>query len=262
MVLRAPRGGRYSLRGDRIGFRGLVSDPFLVPDTGAVSVELVMPDQPVVLTELKVTERSRCVPDPTTAAATAELWSEIRKALDATSIAKSSGLTFTMVTYRRELSENLVTKSEPADTIETSAPRPFYASSGEELEQRGYVVKGEEGYVYFGPDDDVLLSQAFLRTHCFTVNRRTDRGARHVGFGSSPPRTGESRTFADRCGSTPLLESSRRSSSGSRGSRPSSPATGATAGWSSPSSRKAGGSSAAGSSVVPWSTRFESSRRA
>src|SRR5262249_59273459 len=116
--------------------------------------------------------------DTTRARATADLWTEVRKALDATVIAKGSGLTFTMAIYRRELDAELTAKSSRADTLDTAAPRPFYAQSPAQLAQVGYVVKGDSGFTYFGPDEAVLLSNEFLTTHCFKISSRTDHGVR------------------------------------------------------------------------------------
>lgn len=188
LVLRAPRGGAHRLRADRIGFRGLTSDLINVPDTGSVSVEIEMPDAPVVLTELKVTSSSSCSGDPATSAATADLWNEIRKALDATALAKRLGLTFTMALWRRELNEGLDLKFETVDTIETAVPRPFFAAAPEALVAQGYILPNDKGSTFFGPDEEVLMSPGFLSTHCFGLNRRTANGQQQVGLRFEPIR--------------------------------------------------------------------------
>ena len=188
LVLRAPSGGSYLLRADRIGFRGVDSVPVVVPDTGAVAIELPMPNVPVILAELKVRGSTSCAGDPATSTATADLWSEIRKALDATSLAKRSGLTFVMALWRRELNDELDTKKETVDTVETDVTRPFFASSAEELAAQGYIVPNGKGTTFLGPDEEVLLSPSFLATHCFSLNRRTVKGNLQVGLRFEPTR--------------------------------------------------------------------------
>ena len=184
--LRAAKGGRYHVRADRIGFRGLDSGPVVVPDTGTINFGIVMPDEPVVLAEISVTSESRCVNDPGTAAGTASLWTEIRKALDATAIAKGAGLSFTMALWRRELNADLKLKFEQTDTVETSVPRPFFAADPVALVTQGYVVPGEKGSTYFGPDEATLLSPGFLATHCFHLNRRVIAGRSQLGLRFEP----------------------------------------------------------------------------
>ena len=192
VTLRAPRGGGNRIRADRIGFRGVLSESVTVPDTGTVTLELRMPDEPVVLAELAVTGTTRCQRDPTRAPATAALWTEIRKALDATAITRQSGLTFTMAVWRRALDSARAVTTESVDTTRTRAPRPFRAVGLDLLVERGYLTTGEDGtWTVFGPDEEVLLSSQFLATHCFGIATREIGGRAEVGlqFQPAPGRT-------------------------------------------------------------------------
>ncbi len=192
VLLKAPRGGEYRIRVDRIGYRGLQSGSMVVPDTGSVGLELVMPDQAVVLPEISVTGTTTCSTDPGRAPATAALWGEIRKALDATAISKRSGLTFTMTVWKRDLDSTMAIRSEESDTLQTTVPRPFHAIAASFLLERGYLIQGEgRTWSVFGPDEDVLLSDGFLATHCFGLATKEERGQRLVGlrFEPTPRRT-------------------------------------------------------------------------
>jgi hypothetical protein len=188
LTLRAPVGGGYRLRSARIGFRGIESEPFQVPSVGTIDLDVVMPDEPVILAELTVSAKAGCVSDPSTAASTAALWTEIRKALDATAISKETGLSFTMALWRRELTADMELRFEESDTVETSVPRPFIAVDPDALVTQGYVLPGENGSTYYGPDEAVLLSPGFLSTHCFHLNRRVVAGRNQVGLRFEPVR--------------------------------------------------------------------------
>ena len=184
LILRASRGGAYRLRADRIGFVGLTSTPFAVPDTGAVAVDVEMPNQAVILAEISVRGTTRCGTDAANGAETAALWSEIKKALDATAIGKRSGLTFTMVSWRRNPHDGRDPTYERTDTVETAAPRPFSAISIDRLADSGYIIGDWHDWIYFGPDEETLLSSAFLTTHCFGLATTTAKGE-HLRCGST-----------------------------------------------------------------------------
>lgn len=187
LTLRAPRGGVFRVRADRIGFRGLSSLPITIPDSGTVALELRMPDEPVVLAEIAVTGTTRCDVDPARAPATAALWTEIRKALDATAISRHAGLTFTMAVWQRELDSTRAITAEVVDTTRTRAPRPFRAVAVDLLVEQGYLVPGDgPTWTVFGPDDEVLMSDAFLSTHCFGVVARETGGRAEVGLRFEP----------------------------------------------------------------------------
>ncbi len=187
VVLRAPHGGVFRVRADRIGFRGLSSPPVTIPDSGTVALELRMPDEPVVLPAIEVTGTTRCEVDPARAPATAVLWTEIRKALDATAITRNAGLTFTLAVWQRELDSARAIRAEVVDTTRTRAPRPFRAVTAKLLAEQGYLVTGDDRtWTLFGPDEEVLLSEEFLATHCFDAVAREVDGRSEVGLRFEP----------------------------------------------------------------------------
>jgi hypothetical protein len=62
-----------------------------------------------------------------------------------------------------------VIKTEETESGWRSSGRPFETPPAEELVTHGFVRTTEAGEHYYAPDADVLLSDAFLDTHCFGV---------------------------------------------------------------------------------------------
>jgi hypothetical protein len=82
---------------------------------------------------------------------------------------------------------------------------PFESLAAEELVFEGFVQADGRESMYYAPDASVLLSDAFLDTHCFRLARRDDGTLSLVGLQFEP--TGENRRVADIRGTLWLDES-------------------------------------------------------
>lgn len=60
VLLRAPGPGLYRIRVDRIGQRGLVTDPFQLEAEQTLQRELVVESKPIELPPVVVTGKSQC----------------------------------------------------------------------------------------------------------------------------------------------------------------------------------------------------------
>lgn len=65
--------------------------------------------------------------------------------------------------------------AETRDTVFRSGQRAFRSIDADSLEAFGFVLGQEEDWSYFAPDAAILLSDGFLRTHCFQMVREDDR---------------------------------------------------------------------------------------
>src|SRR5207245_6263264 len=66
---------------------------------------------------------------------------------------------------------------------------PFRSAPASDLVARGYVVVEDDGtWTYQAPDADVLLSDPFLRTHCFETKAGHGETAGFVGLAFTPAR--------------------------------------------------------------------------
>lgn len=171
LPVRAP--GSFRLRLDRIGYGSTLSGAFDVASGQVVTVPFDVVAKPVSIQGLDVVGGTRCAVRPGTGEATATVWEEARKALEAARWTSDRELyRFAWMRYVRQidrLGERII--EEQRSTRRVFTPRPFASASPDSLALYGFLsVEQEEAY-YWAPDAEVLLSDAFLDTHCFTLDR-------------------------------------------------------------------------------------------
>jgi hypothetical protein len=186
-VLRAP-SGVYRVRTRRIGFLPLVSSPVALPRQE--ELVLVVETTRVVLDQIVVNSKSQCGRSDAGSLALGLVWDEIDKALRASQLTISdlSGFGRARV-YRRQIRSGEVVNSDTSffDIVDQ---RPFGAIHPDSLAKTGYVVGDEaRGWMFYAPDETVLLSDQFAATHCFRVIREGGRpGQIGVAFEPVPKR--------------------------------------------------------------------------
>lgn len=174
-VLRSP--GRYRLQSRRIGYSQWTSPWVRVEATDSARVELRISAIPVRLDEIAVERRSRCRVNPREGEATAALWEEASKALEAASWSAEHELfVHTIHNYRRDLDRRRrIVEAETVTVSTGNYTTPFRSLPAEELERDGYIIDRPDGVWYYAPDAEVLRSDVFLSDHCFRVVRDEDR---------------------------------------------------------------------------------------
>jgi len=184
--------GTYVVRVRRIGFEPFLSAPVAVAATDTVDLPLRVSMRRVLLGALHVTDERRCARDIDAGSAIALLLEEARKALTSTALGRAdSGTVVEARRFERELDvageSQLVRVTLPRRVVDA---RPFTASSASGLSDSGYVRLDGSGIVIFGPDEQVLASDAFVRDHCFEMapGRHDDRRLLGVRFIPGPKR--------------------------------------------------------------------------
>jgi len=100
-----------------------------------------------------------------------DLWVEIRKALTASAMTDAQGLVpLDVDLYERALDRNLGVVSERKEQRSRIARRPATGISWDQIDsaRRGAVAGGE---VYRAPEAATLVSDQFVRTHCYAAIR-------------------------------------------------------------------------------------------
>lgn len=192
-AVRLPAAGRYYVSAKRIGVRRARSESFEIQLGETTVRNLEVEALLYTLPEVVITGIAACSERAADVARIAALWEEARTALFATQLSLRDELFRAHVTrYVRELDARALrilseTRSEVAGVVS----RPFSSVDAESLSIRGYWWNEPDGsMVYYGPDADVLLSDAFLRDHCFReVTQRNRRGMIGLGFRPVPSRT-------------------------------------------------------------------------
>ena len=182
------RGGTYRLRADRIGHASVVSDLITVNADQTVLRRLEIPVEAIVLEGLTVESGRRCEVRPGSNQATARVWEEARKALEATSQTTRRGLyRYVIRHFERELdARGTRVLSENSRVDRQLTPNPWKSLPVDDLLSRGFVRPDGDGSVYYAPDADVLLSDPFLDTHCMRLTEGGDESQGLIGLVFEP----------------------------------------------------------------------------
>ena len=191
-LLRAPDPGQYRLRAERIGFESHTSDPFTLAAGQPLTYHLSVPVRAISLLGITARGESRCRLRPAEGLMTHRVWEEARKALALSAWAEETRV----FRYGLELFERTLDPSDLRVTQERVRPRagfhaqPFVSVAVEQLDERGFVheAKGGEFYDFYAPDAAVLLSDAFLDTHCLRVVGGEGEREGFVGLAFEPVR--------------------------------------------------------------------------
>ena len=182
--LQAGAPGVYRIKVLRIGQQPWVT-PVTLTAGAAVRQDFPIPDQPVVLAELKVKSDNSCRTDPDARTAAAVLINEADKALQlAQQTLDHSHVRFTMVSRRVQLGTDLGQVQVLEDGSGTLVGWPVKSAPLEVLQQQGFIVDStagldgapSQGRIYYGPDPAVILSPWFRSSYCFqAVEPRPDQ---------------------------------------------------------------------------------------
>lgn len=188
-VLTASSAGSYRIRSKRIGSRPYVSEPLALRVGETASFNAVIGPIPVALVEIVVAGERQC--NVEAGASMAALWEEIKEALAAVAwTARAPGYWYQVREFERDTFSQTIRHG--LDTTWTNAgffEVPFRSVPAEQLEREGFVLVDEDGWTYREPDADVLLSDAFLRTHCFETRIGTGDTEGLLGLAFQPARS-------------------------------------------------------------------------
>lgn len=188
-TLQAPGPGAYLLRADRIGFASAFSDTLRMAADDTVSHRMVTRFEPVALEGISVEGEKRCRVRPEEGAATARVWDEARKALSAAAWTQDArGYRYRLLSLERRLGpDGRDVRSERRRRASGFARNPISSRPAGELIEEGFARRLEDGdWMYYAPDAGVLLSDAFLDTHCMAVARGEDEREGLLGLRFRP----------------------------------------------------------------------------
>lgn len=189
--LEAPGPGTYRLRSERIGYHLAVSEAIELRAGATLSYAFRIRPIAVVLSAVEVRSETECGLNPERARATLLVWEEIRKALAATAWDGTQELTrYRKYNYERDLTANRRrVQREDGRIVDGVADQPYESLPPERLAREGYVVVQRQDQLHYAlPDANVLLSDAFLSTHCFHVVRDANDHVGEVGLAFTPVR--------------------------------------------------------------------------
>jgi hypothetical protein len=189
-AIRAPDGGRYAIRVQRIGYSSTRSDPFELGALETIEQQIAAPSVSVRLEAIAVNERSRCVSGNGGGGDVATVWEEVRKALSAATLTRNEQLVqYTLRHFERDLDANgRGVKSERSWENNTFGKSAFSSINADFLAEHGYAKKIDNDTYYFAPDADVLLLPSFLEHHCMKLRTAKSDSGDFIGLGFVPTR--------------------------------------------------------------------------
>jgi hypothetical protein len=165
--------GAYRVEAEMIGHRAAVRERIELASDAQVDVELSLLVRALPIRGLEVAAGERCRLRPEVGLQVAEVWDEIRKALEAARWTSERGV----YQYRVETrTRDLEWRTGQVLAEERTAARgysgaPFESLTAARLAEDGFVQPSPDGagHVYYAPDAEVLLSDVFLDTHCMRL---------------------------------------------------------------------------------------------
>lgn len=172
VTLRLPAPGTWVLSVRRIGLTPRRVSGVRVGEGEWIGLALAVTGIRQLLPTVRVTaDAGTCGRAPSGDDRTATLWEQISLALRASAISREDTVgqqTLLIVERVRELTESLEERSARVTRNGYGSGRPYSAIHPDTLAARGYVRRESDGdFSFFAPDEVVLLSDAFLSTHCF-----------------------------------------------------------------------------------------------
>ena len=194
-----PGPGRYRIVVRRIGWRPFRSE---LLDVGAgatvrVDAQLEALSQSTMLSalpEIRITRATPCRTDASDATRIANLWNDARTALLASEVSRSNGSVPTLlIRFVRTLDAlTLAVLTETLqlfDQHDVGNARGFRSLSGDSLSAVGYWHRvSTTSTTFHGPDANALLSEAFVRDHCFNLVDATTESPGAVALFFEPVR--------------------------------------------------------------------------
>jgi hypothetical protein len=168
VVLRAHAAGSYRLKIDRIGWSGLVTDPFPLGMGETVRREIRMTSRRVLLPTLTVQGKSSCGAESEAGSAAAVLWEEVRKALTANLLTEQERAVPLLVTqFVREVNLDGRPLREWIVSSKIIRGGSFSSPPVADLVRNGFVQEAGDSVSFAAPDAATILADEFVSTHCF-----------------------------------------------------------------------------------------------
>ena len=189
-ALRAPAPGTYSVDAKRIGSKRASSPAVSLQQGETTNLRLAISPTAVSLPDVRVRSPNTCGVPVAEGHNLADLWEDTRAALTATRVTlEQHNFSATVVRYTRQLDPgNLSVRHENrSEEFGRISTQTFSSASSDELHRNGYVISQPDGtWLYHAPDANVLLSDTFLASHCFGVQRGKGSKSKLIGITFRP----------------------------------------------------------------------------
>lgn len=184
--------GRYVVTAELIGYTTGTREVTVALGEPAL-VEIALATRAIELEGIRVEAEGRCDVRPAAGLTVAEVWDEVRKALEAARWTDEKGVyQYRTRRYERSVDEETGRVSDERTRFGRAYQRtPYLSRPVEDLLENGFVQDPDDtpgGASYFAPDASVLLSDPFLDSHCMRLIIGEDDESGMVGLAFEPIR--------------------------------------------------------------------------
>jgi hypothetical protein len=187
-ALRIPVRGQYRLRADKVGFDSWQSVQLLLGDRPVILRAGMAPTRAPAPVVMRSESACQQMTGPGTPAG--DIWTELKKALTASAMTEAQGLVpLDVDLYERVLDRDLGIVSERSEQRLRISRRPATGISWDQVDttRRGDAATND---VYRAPDAASLVSDQFVKSHCFSAIRGYGQEAGLSGLEFRPARVG------------------------------------------------------------------------
>ena len=186
--LRAPVRGPYRVRAEKVGFDTWTSVQLHLGERAVIVRAGMAPTRAPAPVVIRSEMACQQLTGPGTPAG--DLWVQIKKALSATAMTEAQGLVpLDVDLYERALDVNLGIVSERSEQRSRISRRPVTGISWEQIDttRRGDASADD---IYRAPDAATIVSDQFVKSHCFVAIRGYGQEAGLTGLEFRPARVG------------------------------------------------------------------------
>ncbi len=190
-ILRLNEPRTIRVRGLRIGQRPTDFGTFALA-AGEVRTEtFTLSGAAITLERVSVVGRSVCGRARAQDQQVVTLLDEARKAIRSTQLQSTDGELSAAWTLRTQLTslQGRAIEEPTIRAFSSATGRPFRSLPPGLLAEVGYLGIEEDGYTFYAPDADVLLSESFIENHCYQSVPWTEDDRDWVGIGFKPAET-------------------------------------------------------------------------
>ena len=189
-ILNAPVPGSYRLRAERIGYATTRSEYFDLAEGETVTRNLVAVVEAITLEGIEAGGERQCTVRPEEGLAVTRVWDEARKALSAAAWTQDRGYyQYEMMNITRRLDpDGIRVLGEERSYNRGYMKAPYVSRPADSLVHGGFARITPRESLYWAPDAEVLLSDAFLDTHCFNLRTDGEAAPGLIGLAFEPVR--------------------------------------------------------------------------
>ncbi len=192
--IRLPNPGSWKASVRRIGIVPKSAATVAVARGATVPVQLDVANFRFTLPRVRVAAKAGvCGRAPSGIDRTSALWEQVTLALRSSALARSDSVQSRRLRVRlheRFRDKDLAPISSHVVRVGDGTSRPFFSADTDSLARFGYIRSEPDSMLaYFAPDEVVMLSDAFVRTHCFrTPSADADAALAELEFQPIPRR--------------------------------------------------------------------------